>query len=151
MKRIALLTAILMAMVLFIASCSRTLEPDSTFISGSDIQLKVSGRVIYTYDPLTWQGIQGFRRCHEELVLRDLLRSPLIRRPENGCNSHMVFRQRNPVRQRQVRGRQSRTGHLLALVRRQKNTDGCHRLYSPIITSSYPGLYFFSSSSMCSA
>ena len=55
MKRIASLTAILMAMVLFIASCSRTLEPDSTFISGSDIQLKVSGRVIYTYDPLTWQ------------------------------------------------------------------------------------------------
>ena len=53
MKRIASLTAILMAMVLFIASCSRTLEPDSTFISGSEIQLKVSGRVIYTYDPLT--------------------------------------------------------------------------------------------------
>ena len=69
MKRIASLTAILMAMVLFIASCSRTLEPDSTFISGSDIQLKVSGRVIYTYDPLTWQ--LGYNPTNSEFRASD--------------------------------------------------------------------------------
>ena len=69
MKRIASLTVILMAMVLFIASCSRTLEPDSTFISGSDIQLKVSGRVIYTYDPLTWQ--LGYNPTNSEFRASD--------------------------------------------------------------------------------
>ena len=36
-------------------SCNRTLEPDSTFVAGSGIQLKVAGQVIHTYDPLTWQ------------------------------------------------------------------------------------------------
>ena len=40
---------------LVIPSCTRTIEPDSTFVAGSGIQLKVAGQVIHTYDPLTWQ------------------------------------------------------------------------------------------------
>ncbi len=54
MKRIAILFAILSAAFLM-ASCDRSVEPDEAFITGSDIQLKVNGEVIYTYDPLTWQ------------------------------------------------------------------------------------------------
>ena len=45
----------LLPVLLAAASCNRTLEPDSTFVAGSGITLKVGGRVIYTYDPLTWQ------------------------------------------------------------------------------------------------
>lgn len=36
-------------------SCDRTLEPDSTFVGSSDIELTVGGSVIYKYDPATWQ------------------------------------------------------------------------------------------------
>ena len=54
MKRLLPIIPILAA-VLLMAGCNRTLEPDSTFVAGSDIQLKVSGRTVYTYNPLTWQ------------------------------------------------------------------------------------------------
>ena len=54
MKRIYLILAVLTT-VLVSAGCNRTLDPDSTFVGGSDIQLKVSGKTIYTYNPLTWQ------------------------------------------------------------------------------------------------
>ena len=52
MKRIS---CILFAVAMICSSCNRTLEPDSTFVAGSGIQLKVAGQVIHTYDPLTWQ------------------------------------------------------------------------------------------------
>ena len=45
---------------LCLSSCSRTLEPDSGFVASRDVQLKVAGQVIYTYDPVTWQ--LGFNR-----------------------------------------------------------------------------------------
>ena len=54
MKRIAILSAILSAAILM-AACDRSVEPDEAFLAGQDIQLKVNGQVIYTYDPLTWQ------------------------------------------------------------------------------------------------
>ena len=65
MKRIALLSAILSAAILM-AACDRSVEPDEAFLAGQDIQLKVNGQVIYTYDPLTWQlsynaGLKEFR------------------------------------------------------------------------------------------
>ncbi len=65
MKRIAILSAILSAAILM-AACDRSVEPDEAFLAGQDIQLKVNGQVIYTYDPLTWQlsynaGLKEFR------------------------------------------------------------------------------------------
>ena len=54
MKRV-LRAFILVAGIILAWSCSRTLEPDSSFVGGSDIQLKVGGRIVYTYDPVTWQ------------------------------------------------------------------------------------------------
>lgn len=48
-----ILTAILA--VILLSSCNRTLEPDSIFIGGSDIELTVAGSVVHKYDPLTWQ------------------------------------------------------------------------------------------------
>lgn len=47
--------SILLVAATMCISCNRTLEPDSTFVAGSGIQLKVAGQVIHTYDPLTWQ------------------------------------------------------------------------------------------------
>ena len=41
--------------ILLAVSCNRTLEPDSSFIGSSAIELISSGQVIYTYDPATWQ------------------------------------------------------------------------------------------------
>ena len=55
MMKSTLRFSFLIAGILLSFGCNRTLEPDSTFVAGSDIQLKVAGRVIYTYDPLTWQ------------------------------------------------------------------------------------------------
>ena len=46
---------LIIASVLCMMSCNRGLEPDSSFIAGSQVQLKVAGNVIYTYNPLTWQ------------------------------------------------------------------------------------------------
>ena len=54
MKRISVVFTIL-SVILLMASCDRTVNPDEAFLTGSDIQLKVNGEVIYTYDPLTWQ------------------------------------------------------------------------------------------------
>ena len=53
MKKIILL--IIAASAACLASCSGALEPDSGFVAGSDVQLMIGGRVIYTCDPLTWQ------------------------------------------------------------------------------------------------
>lgn len=45
----------ILALVFALASCDRSVEPDETFLAGSDIGLKVNGQEIHTYDPLTWQ------------------------------------------------------------------------------------------------
>ena len=55
MMRRAVLTVMILSGILAFSGCSRGLEPDSSFMAGSDITLKVKGSVIYTYDPLTWQ------------------------------------------------------------------------------------------------
>ena len=47
--------SILLVAATMCISCNRTLEPDSTFVAGSGLQLMVAGQVIHTYDPLTWQ------------------------------------------------------------------------------------------------
>ena len=52
MKRLILL---ILPILLVLSSCDRTLEPDSSFVAGSGIQLKVGGSLVYNYDPLTWQ------------------------------------------------------------------------------------------------
>ena len=67
MKRIL---SILLAASLICVSCNRTLEPDSSFVAGSGIQLKIAGQVIHTYDPLTWQlgynpTTREFRACDD--------------------------------------------------------------------------------------
>lgn len=54
MKRLSAISIIL-SVVVALVSCDSSVEPDEAFITGSDIQLKVNGEVIYTYDPLTWQ------------------------------------------------------------------------------------------------
>lgn len=56
----------MLSTLLLMVSCDRSVEPDEAFLTGSDIQLKVNGEVIYTYDPLTWQlsynaGLKEFR------------------------------------------------------------------------------------------
>ena len=54
MKRIiGTATAIMIALAS--ASCSSTIEPDGAFIDSTDVQLSVKGKVVCTYDPLTWQ------------------------------------------------------------------------------------------------
>lgn len=55
MKRSIISYIVIPAAILLLCSCNRTMEPDSAFVAGSGIQLKVAGSVIYTYDPLTWQ------------------------------------------------------------------------------------------------
>lgn len=37
------------------ASCTRILDPDEAFLASSEVQLKVKGTVVHTYDPLTGQ------------------------------------------------------------------------------------------------
>lgn len=58
--------------LLSLASCNRDLEPDSSFIAGSQVQLKVAGSVIHTYNPLTWQlgynpTTREFRVCDDAM------------------------------------------------------------------------------------
>ncbi|MBR4756402.1 MAG: hypothetical protein IK076_05620 [Bacteroidales bacterium] len=65
MKRI--LAIIILMSVL--AACDRTLEPDSSFVAGSGIQLKVNGSVVHTYDPLTWQ--LGYNPAYKEFRASD--------------------------------------------------------------------------------
>ena len=54
MKR-SIYSYLLLPFLLLLVSCDRTMEPDSSFVAGSGIQLMVAGRVILTYDPPTWQ------------------------------------------------------------------------------------------------
>lgn len=65
-----ILTAILA--VISLSSCNRTLEPDSSFIGSSDIELTVAGSVVHKYDPLTWQlgynqTTREFRACDDAM------------------------------------------------------------------------------------
>ena len=55
MMRTWLRIFLIITSLLSLASCNRDLEPDSSFIAGSQVQLKVAGSVIHTYNPLTWQ------------------------------------------------------------------------------------------------
>ena len=66
MKR---LLFVLLAAAVTVPSCTRTLEPDSSFVAGSGIQLKVAGQVIHTYDPLTWQ--LGYNASDKEFRASD--------------------------------------------------------------------------------
>lgn len=59
--------AILIAAVL--TSCSRTAEPDQTFLTDSDIALRVNGVTLLKYDPLTWQ--LGFSPSDNEFQAGD--------------------------------------------------------------------------------
>lgn len=61
-----------LAAAILLSSCNRTLEPDSVFIGGSDIELTVAGNVIHKYDPLTWQlgynpTTREFRACDDAM------------------------------------------------------------------------------------
>ncbi len=55
MKRLSVNIFLAIAFLSATCACSGTLEPDSTFVAGSGIQLKVNGGVVYDYNPLTWQ------------------------------------------------------------------------------------------------
>jgi hypothetical protein len=66
MKRLILL---ILPILLVLSSCDRTLEPDSSFVAGSGIQLKVGGSLVYTYDPLTWQ--LGYNPTNREFRASD--------------------------------------------------------------------------------
>lgn len=72
MMRTWLRIFLIIASVLCLMSCNRGLEPDSSFIAGSQVQLKVAGSVIHTYDPLTWQlgynpTTREFRVCDDAM------------------------------------------------------------------------------------
>lgn len=54
MKRI-IGTAAAILTALIVMSCSNKIEPDSSFIDSAEVQLSVKGKVVCTYDPLTWQ------------------------------------------------------------------------------------------------
>ena len=55
MKKLIPRLLLLLLIVLSLSSCDRTLEPDSSFIGSSDIELTIAGSVIYKYDPVSWQ------------------------------------------------------------------------------------------------
>ena len=57
-----------MAVVSF-SSCDKTLEPDSTFVGSSDIELTVAGSVIHKYDPASWQ--LGYNQANREFRVFD--------------------------------------------------------------------------------
>ncbi len=59
----------LIVFVLILSSCHRGLEPDSSFVGGSQVQLKVAGSVIHTYDPLT--GQLGYNSTKKEFRVGD--------------------------------------------------------------------------------
>ena len=44
-----------LAAAVMLSSCNRVLEPDSSFIGSSGIELTVGGSVILRHGPLTWQ------------------------------------------------------------------------------------------------
>ena len=72
MMRTWLRIFLIITSLLSLASCNRNLEPDSSFIAGSQVQLKVAGSVIHTYDPLTWQlgynpTTREFRVCDDAM------------------------------------------------------------------------------------
>ncbi|MBR5174439.1 MAG: hypothetical protein IKW89_00745 [Bacteroidales bacterium] len=68
MKTLSIFTAILFLAVMF-SSCDRTLEPDSSFIGGSNIELSVGGSVVYKYDPASWQ--LGYNSSKKEFRVFD--------------------------------------------------------------------------------
>ena len=45
---------VILALAVF-CSCDRSLEPDNSFVGSSDIELIVSGSIVYKYDPASWQ------------------------------------------------------------------------------------------------
>lgn len=72
MMRTWLRIFLIITSLLSLASCNRDLEPDSSFIAGSQVQLKVAGSVIHTYNPLTWQlgynpTTREFRVCDDAM------------------------------------------------------------------------------------
>ncbi len=69
MKNIALsIIPVILAMVLA-TSCNRILEPDSTFVGSSNIELTVAGNVIHKYDPASWQ--LGYNPSRKEFRVFD--------------------------------------------------------------------------------
>ena len=69
MKNIARsIIPVILAMVLA-TSCNRTLEPDSTFVGSSNIELTVAGNVIHKYDPASWQ--LGYNPSRKEFRVFD--------------------------------------------------------------------------------
>ena len=69
MMRTWLRIFLIITSLLSLASCNRNLEPDSSFIAGSQVQLKVAGSVIHTYDPLT--GQLGYNSTKKEFRVGD--------------------------------------------------------------------------------
>ena len=70
MKRLTLIVLPLFLSVAVLSSCDRTLEPDSTFIGSSEIELTVGGSVVHRYDPVSWQlgynpATREFRACDD--------------------------------------------------------------------------------------
>lgn len=68
MKTLSIFPAILFLAFLF-SSCDRTLEPDSSFIGSSDIELSIGGSVVYKYDPASWQ--LGYNASKKEFRVFD--------------------------------------------------------------------------------
>ena len=68
MKTLSIFPAILFLAFLF-SSCDRTLEPDSSFIGSSDIELTIGGSVVYKYDPASWQ--LGYNASKKEFRVFD--------------------------------------------------------------------------------
>ena len=62
----------MLSSAILLASCDRGVEPDRSFVGGSDIELTVAGRVIYKYNPDTWQlgynpTTREFRVCDDAM------------------------------------------------------------------------------------
>lgn len=55
MKRLALTAAVLLGIAAF-SSCTKEYDPAPEFVSGDTICLKVEGKTIHTYDPVSWQA-----------------------------------------------------------------------------------------------
>ena len=77
MKKAVLTIIRVILIIAVMTSCDRSLEPDSSFVGSSEIELTVGGNVVHKYDPDSWQ--LGYNSSKKEFrVFDDSMRNYYI-------------------------------------------------------------------------